>query len=146
MADDGANLQQIEVDLHAGLGDHVVEVALAILSAVVIRTPVGDPTLWENPNAKPPGYTGGSARGGWAVGVGGDPDAPERVDKTGAVTISHGRQALEGYNLGPQVIIMNVQPHIVPLNNGHSTQAPAGFIEAAALVATEAAAAERGLI
>lgn len=44
-------------------------------------------------------------------------------------------QALSGYKDGDTVYISNNLPYIVPLNNGHSTQAPAGFVEAAVMLA-----------
>lgn len=110
--------------------EFVRDVAFRTLSAVVLATPVGNPTLWQNPNAAPPGYTGGRARGNWQVGIGFADDAETgQIDKSGSATISKARTELAGYRIGPQILIQNNVPYINRLNEGHSTQAPAMFVQ-----------------
>lgn len=103
------------------------EVAAAVLQAVIVSTPVGNPTLWKGPHPK--GYVGGRARANWLVGVGSAP--------TGEVDVGH-----DAMTAGEAVIasaagtradihITNNVPYIVPLNEGHSHQAPAAFVETA---------------
>ena len=48
--------------------DKVVRGTLLDLSRrIVLRTPVGNPSLWQGP--PPPGYTGGQARGNWQASI-----------------------------------------------------------------------------
>jgi len=49
-------------------------------------------------------------------------------------TIDRARTFLETVQPGQAVYISNVLPYIIPLNNGTSTQEPAGFIERAVLL------------
>lgn len=124
---------EIMVALQDATAEVVQEVANAVLRTVVLASPVGDPTLWQNPKP-PPGYVGGSFRKNWQVGVG---DAPlgevEGVDPSGAETIQLGAVAIAGLVKGTDdiVYIANNLPYGNRLNNGHSTQAPAGFVEQA---------------
>jgi hypothetical protein len=109
--------------------------AIAILRAIVLATPVGNPSLWLNPDAAPPGYVGGTARANWQVSI----DAATNVviddpDPSGSATIQQGTQVAGGAQIGQTVWIVNNLPYIGRLNDGHSTQAPAGFVEAAVQV------------
>lgn len=111
--------------------------AIAIDQTLVIATPVGNPTLWKNPNSAPPGYVGGHARRNWLVSIG----APrfEEVagtDPSGAAAINDGKNTIDAYSNthalnGIAVYITNSVPYIGPLNDGWSTQAPSGFVEKA---------------
>lgn len=116
--------------------DDVIEIALAALSNVVRATPVGNPTLWQNPGSAPPGYVGGHARRNWNVsltspkgGVVGSPGAGGGEGAATSEAIGTGRAAIERFKIpNRRIIIQNNVPYIVPLNNGHSTQAPANFV------------------
>lgn len=102
------------------------EVAAAVLQAVIISTPVGQPALWKGPH--PQGYVGGRARANWLVGVGSAPSG--EVDK-GHDAMSAGEAVIATATGGSDIHITNNVPYIVPLNDGHSHQAPAGFVETA---------------
>lgn len=105
-----------------------VAAAVAIDQTVVMATPVGDPKLWQHPGPK--GYVGGRARTNWVVGIGhADSSTTEAVDF--ATALRTGRTQIEGAKPGQAVHISNNLPYIVPLNEGHSRQAPSGFIEQA---------------
>lgn len=115
-------------------------VALAIDQTVVLATPVGNPDLWKH--AAPKGYVGGHARGNWQVGIGIAPEGTlDKVDPTGAEALAAGESAIHGSKPGEDIHITNNVPYIVPLNEGHSTQAPAGFVE---LAIADGQAAARG--
>lgn len=102
----------------------------AILQAVVLGTPVGNPALWQSP--PPPGYSGGRARANWQVGLGGPAEGTtDATDPSGGRTVSTGRARISGSTPGRDIHLTNNLPYIVPLNEGHSTQAPAGFVETA---------------
>lgn len=51
-----------------------------------------------------------------------------------AEAIAHARRVLLETKAQDKLFVSNVVEHIVPLNNGSSTQAPAGFVERAVLL------------
>lgn len=123
----------IMADVHRAVDQDIQRTGLRVLTAVTLGTPVGNPTLWQNPESAPPGYVGGHARRNWNVSVGAANDAElAGTDASGAATITAGQAALQGYRgsrQGVRVFIQNPVPYMGRLNDGHSTQAPAGFIE-----------------
>lgn len=87
-------------------------IAMAMLSEIVLRSPVDT----------------GRFRGNNVVSVG----APvytntANVDPTGSETINRGLSAMSGLEPFTQVFIQNNLPYAVPLEDGHSKQAPAGI-------------------
>jgi hypothetical protein len=108
----------------------VRRVAFAIDRAVVMGTPVGNPSLWKR--KAPKGYVGGRARANWIPTLGvPHTGTVDRIDKQGAATIALLAPVTADFRLGQTIWISNSLPYIVPLNNGHSTQAPAGYVEMA---------------
>lgn len=108
----------------------VRKVALETLTRVVMRTPVGNPTLWKG---KPPaGYVGGRLRANWAVGIG-----AVNVATTVSVDRSTGGEATTA-RLTPTILaadglqpiyITNSLPYMREIEyEGHSRQAPAGMV------------------
>jgi hypothetical protein len=105
------------------------EIALAVDRTVVRATPVDT----------------GRARANWQATLGAP--AVGTVDsepgKRASLTSTTGRngQVIAGYKGGPNaaIFLTNNLPYIVPLNNGHSGQAPAGFVERAVDVTMRAA-------
>lgn len=91
-------------------------------AAVVTGTPVGNKALWKRNRGlpasrqQPRNYVGGAARQAWRISVNGvaglDPFA-----------------SLAGVKLSDRVSITNARPYIDRLNQGWSTQAPAGYID-----------------
>lgn len=105
--------------------------ALAVLSGVVLGTPVGNPTLWADGHA-PAGYVGGRARANWFVGLGGpNKTVTTAKDSAGSATVSQGSSVIDRVGPDQPVHLTNNLPYIVPLNEGHSHQAPAGFVQQA---------------
>lgn len=105
--------------------------ALAILRNVILGTPVGNKQIWLEPGKARVAYVGGRARANWFVGIGTPKnDTTETVDESGQSSISAGEASIQGHTRG-DIHLTNNLPYIVPLNNGHSHQAPAGFIEQA---------------
>lgn len=103
-------------------------VVVTVASAVALRTPVDT----------------GRARGNWQTQIGVAPTAPAggvplgRKGSTGVAAAGHAiaaaQAAMDGYKAmhsGTPVFISNNLPYIGPLNAGSSTQAPAGFVQAA---------------
>lgn len=108
----------------------VRRVAFAVDRAVVMGTPVGNPSLWKR--KAPKGYVGGRARANWIPTLGvPNTGTVDRIDKQGAATIALLAPVTADFRLGQTIWISNNLEYIVPLNNGHSTQAPAGYVEMA---------------
>lgn len=106
----------------------VRKVALDALSRVVLRTPVGNPSLWKH---KPPaGYVGGRLRANWNVSVGApDVSVSFRRDKAGQVTIARGTNAITASDGERSIYIVNSLPYVREIEyEGHSRQAPAGMV------------------
>ena len=78
-------------DLERLVGDRMDKVVrgtlLDLSRRIVLRTPVGNPSLWQGP--PPPGYTGGQARGNWQASIGSPASGTtEATDKSGTATIA----------------------------------------------------------
>lgn len=117
-------------------------VAFAILQAVVVGTPVGDPTLWQSHPNTPPGYVGGHARRNWIVSIANTTNLVKGVPGKGggdnaarSEAISEGTRVIPRFDVErTRLIIQNNVPYITRLNSGHSAQAPANFVEQAVMV------------
>jgi len=82
----------------------------------------------------------GRARANWVVTVGKTHDAAtEPEDRSGAAALAQGRKAVEAFKAGldeaGSIYITNNVEYIIPLENGHSKQAPQGMSEFAILAA-----------
>lgn len=113
-----------------GNADAVIrKVAIDMLARVVLRTPVGNPSLWKH--KAPPGYVGGRLRGNWNVSIGTRPGIvmQDAIDPSGRTTIEKGTAVLVGYRSGPSIHISNSLPYARPVEYGHSSiQSPAGMV------------------
>ena len=85
---------------------------------VQIKTPVGDPSLWQSP--APAGYVGGSARASWLIG-----DANDGA--IGATNVSINGQKIP--DIGGSVLMYSNIPYIERLEDGWSSQAPNGMVK-----------------
>ena len=104
--------------------------ALSVLRNVVMGTPVGNKDIWLEPSKAPIGYVGGRARANWFVSIGGPSSSViDRVDSSGGVSIGRGEAVIKSATHKSRINITNNLPYIGALNNGHSKQAPAGFVE-----------------
>jgi hypothetical protein len=121
----GRRIRQLGLEVETNAHKVVKRTALAVDQTVVIATPVDT----------------GRARANWQVQVGA---APSRVidayvPGTGASTgaqnaqaaIEQGKIAISAAAPGLAIHITNNLPYIGKLNEGHSAQAPAGFVEEA---------------
>ena len=124
-----------ELDLRAfiekakGNADQVVKkVGIDMLAKIVDRSPVGNPSLWQNP--PPPGYVGGRFRGNWQVTFNVPATAElERIDANGSSTKAAGAAVIAAYQSGINSIwLTNSVSYAQVLEYGHSSQAPAGVV------------------
>jgi hypothetical protein len=118
-------------DIERIAGDRMDEVVrgtlLDLSKRIVLRTPVGNPSLWQGP--PPPGYTGGQARGNWQASIGSPASGTTTaIDKTGTPTITS--IAGETQNAPGNVwYLTNNLPYISILeHDGWSTQAKEGMV------------------
>ena len=108
----------------------VQKVAIDCLVSVVDGSPVGNPELWKFPNSAPEGYVGGRFRANWQVSIGapasGEIDA---IDDGGGPTKAAGTAVAMTFRHEDRVVyVTNNLPYAIPLEYGHSTQAPAGMV------------------
>ena len=109
---------------------------LAGLAVLVNASPVGAPESWDNPAAADSavrrGYVGGHFRRNWQVGVGIDPTAEiEGGQGSGqAEVIAAGGVVIKRARFDRLAFIVNNVPYANRLADGHSGQAPAGWIDA----------------
>jgi hypothetical protein len=104
------------------------KVSIDLLTATVLRTPVGNPKLWKS---KPPaGYVGGRLRANWMVSlVAPDTSTTAAIDKDGGTTIAKGSQTIAGSDGTEDIWIMNSLSYAIPAEYGHSgVQAPQGMV------------------
>lgn len=115
-------LDKFKIDADKG----VRAIAQRAFENIVYATPVGNPELWKN---KPPiGYVGGYARANWY------PSVNQKVNVAGNGSPGKPGASLDlmssiaGGKAGDIFYIQNSVPYILALENGHSTQAPAGIV------------------
>lgn len=75
------------------------------------------------------GYVGGRFRGNWQFSI----DTPaegvlDQIDPSGNVTIAVLRAQVQALTIGQTAYIVNNLPYAVPLEYGHSKQAPGGMV------------------
>ena len=123
----GEIVRQLETELFDDLG----KTAFAILRGLITRSPVGDPTRWQNPNA-PAGYVGGNFRRNWIVSIGAiSTTVIEGAGASAAVPLAEGLAKIESFesSRATTLIIQNNVPYANRLALGHSTQAEAGWVD-----------------
>ena len=105
------------------------KVVLDIGRSLVEKTPVGNPDLWQNPDNKPDGYVGGHARANWSHSIGALVNQEfKEIDATGGASIDRIISSVPIKAAGKVHYIQNSVPYIQALEDGHSTQAPAGMV------------------
>ena len=105
-------------------------VAFAIDARLVKASPVGDPSRWKNPKSAPPGYVGGRFRGNWLPSIG-SPRTDQVPIRSAAEDLAEAAEVFNAAPVFPVLYLANNLPYAVRLNEGHSGQAPAGFVEGA---------------
>jgi len=107
----------------------VRKVVLDIGRSLVEKTPVGNPDLWQNPDNKPEGYVGGHARANWSHSIGALVNQEfKEIDATGRASIDRIISSVPVKAAGKVHYIQNSLPYMQALEDGHSTQAPAGMV------------------
>ena len=134
MASRPYNAREITLAVRKALLDDIGETAFAVLRNLIFASPVGNPSLWQNPGSAPSGYVGGTFRRNWIVSIGGfNESIIEGQDEVGATTAAAGRSVIEGWKaqrrLQTNLVIQNNVPYANRLAQGFSRQAPAGWVD-----------------
>ena len=107
----------------------VRKTVLDVGKSLVERTHVGNPELWQNPDNKPDGYVGGHARANWSHSIGALVNQEfKEIDATGGASINRIISSVPVKAAGEVHYIQNSLPYMQALEDGHSTQAPAGIV------------------
>lgn len=112
-----------------GVANAVVKKVIFDLStAIVLKSPVGDPKYWKSP--PPPGYVGGRFRGNWQYGLDQINHFTDfSIDKSGQPTIAAIVGKVQERVLGHIHYITNTLPYANRLEDGWShRQAPTGVV------------------
>ncbi|MDH5829796.1 hypothetical protein QFW80_04590 [Luteimonas sp. M1R5S18] len=126
--DFGKALHKFAEKVDGGIATVMRKSSIDLLSSIVMKTPVGNPTLWKSKG--PPGYVGGRLRASWTV----DFDqavftATLKPDPSGALTIANGATKLQQWEPGLPIVISTRLPYAPRIEfQGHSGQAPAGMV------------------
>lgn len=132
LRDLAASMERLAKNIRDKVPEVKRRVAADALRLVILATPVGNSNIWREPDKAPVGYHGGRARNNWYVGLGNSPNTvTDEADPSGSTRISEGQQIIGGAGADVTIYLVNNLPYIEPLNDGHSHQAPAGFIEQA---------------
>jgi hypothetical protein len=74
-------------------------------------------------------YVGGRFRGNWQFSIGAPAEGElDQVDPAGGVTLAKLRLQVEQLTIGQTAYIVNNLPYAVPIEYGHSKQAPGGMV------------------
>lgn len=103
-------------------------VALEMFSEIVIRTPVGNPSLWKSD--PPKGYRGGRLRGNWQASIRSPSFTKLEIkDAAGSATIANANRKIAAYDLKDKDIwFSNNLPYADRVENGWSSQRPTGMV------------------
>lgn len=121
------DLQKLTDKAKGRMGMVVRKIVLDVGARLVMRSPVGDGTLWRSP--PPPGYVGGRFRANWQYGFGTMPtgELPD-IDKTGAASNDRIRSGVAAAPAAGIHYLANNLPYAQRLEDGWSKQAPAGMV------------------
>lgn len=126
--------REIIFQVNRALIDDVGDTAFAILRNLIAGSPVGNPSLWQNPASAPDGYVGGHFRRNWIVSLGGFNDTEiAGEDNVGAATAAAGKATIAGWKAAKRIrtniVIQNNVPYANRLAQGWSRQASAGWVD-----------------
>ena len=100
-------------------------VLISVFAHLDSASPIGRPELWQRPPNKD--YRPGWFKANWRIIFGVNHDQPVQQD----VRSNKSALALRGFKLGAPMLIVNNAPYAQRLAEGHSSQAPIGWVEAA---------------
>jgi hypothetical protein len=127
MSDFAANISQFVARANGNVDAVVRKIILDIGTKIVMRSPVGDAELWQSP--PPPGYVGGRFRANWQYTFGQPATQPtDAIDPSGSSAISGIQSGVSANKAAGLHYLSNNLPYAKRLEEGWSTQAPAGMV------------------
>lgn len=94
------SLSSFSADIKKAFEGDIEKIGFYTFSRLQDVSPVGNPSLWENPMSAPKGYVGGQFRRSWTI-----------TKNNSSYTLN------------------NPMPYAEPLDDGHSSQAPFGILD-----------------
>lgn len=111
-----SQIRQFHADVlgPGGIGELAArKIALDMFSEVILMSPVDT----------------GLFRGNWQTAIGNAPTGTiDLLDPTGTIVTAKMQGVIAGLRLGDSVFMVNNLPYAIPLEEGHSKQAPAGMV------------------
>lgn len=121
------DLEAFAKKTHAKTDAVVRKIVIDVGTALVMKSPVGDPDYWKEP--PPPGYVGGRFRANWQYGLGGySTSVKDDVDQSGGPTINAIVGKVRPDAGGKIHYLTNSVPYGPRLEDGWSRQAPHGMV------------------
>ena len=110
---------------HALVREIVGQISLSLIT----KSPVGDPALWAT-KYPPKNYRGGQFRGNWRLGVDGidGTTSAADIDPDGGATLDNIVGKIPNDAAYHSYYITNALPYAHRLEDGYSSQAPAGMV------------------
>ena len=109
-----------------GIDEVVTDFTTRVSQDIQERTPVGQPSEWENPSSAPPGYVGGRARSNWFPTI--DSPSNETTEETNA-DVTGRINSIKNQIAGNVYYLTNNLPYIRRLEyDNWSKQAPRGMV------------------
>ncbi|AUR96608.1 neck protein [Vibrio phage 1.228.O._10N.261.49.C1] len=104
-------------------------ISIELFSGTITSSPVGNTSLWKNPNSAPSGYTGGSFRSNWFLSYNAPSSETTESTERGKTLASSIAKEIEGGNYKGIYQLTNNLPYGPRLESGNwSQQAPNGII------------------
>lgn len=113
--------EQVNVTIPEQLEKFQKVIVLELFRRIVLKSPVGNPDLWQNPAGAPPGYVGGRFRANWQITIG---TPAEGVIESTAAPVAN----VPNLPKFSTVYITNNVPYAERLEMGWSSQAPSGIV------------------
>lgn len=108
----------------------VRKIVLDVGTSVVMRSPVGNPELWQHP--APAGYVGGRFRANWQYGNYSGAGIPTSmlsdIDPSGQASTARIAASVPERAAGMVHVLVNNLPYAMRLETGWSKQAPGGMV------------------
>lgn len=101
--------------------------AIELFSGVITSSPVGNPSLWKNPNNAAPGYSGGQFRSNWFLSFGAPSTKVTENTKEENQRLSEVNSIATGKYSASYTLTNNL-PYAERIENGWSSQAEAGVV------------------
>lgn len=111
------NEKLTEKQLRAGMFDAA--------NTVILGSPVGNPTTWQNPDSAPSWYVGGSYRSAHKVSINRITTSDNGIESQGS-TMMRLDGEMANFKIGETLFMTNHLPYATAIEYAHSSQAPDG--------------------